>query len=78
MSERRSLEVLEHMFGGLPGRYDGTLTFQPGQGEALIEGDLLCDELPPSALPRGIRFGRALTKEGGATPPKDWARPNNL
>ncbi len=39
MSERRSLEVLERTFGGLRGRYDGALTFEPSSGEALIEGD---------------------------------------
>ena len=45
------------------------------QGEALIEGDLLRDENPPPALPRGVKFKRARTREGGGTPKPDWARP---
>jgi DNA helicase HerA-like ATPase len=76
MSERRSLEVLERIYGGLKGRYDGALTFETG--EALLEGDLLCDEVPPPAVPRGIRFLKASTREGGGTPKKDWAQPKSM
>jgi DNA helicase HerA-like ATPase len=72
MNERTSLKVLEDTYGGIGGRYDGALTF--AQGEALIEGALLSDEMPPAALPRAIRFERARTKEGGGTPSKAWAR----
>lgn len=36
VNERRSLSVLEETYGGSRGRYDGVLTFEPG--EALIEG----------------------------------------
>lgn len=73
MNERLSLKVLEDTYGGIRGRYDGALTFN--QGEALLEGALLCDEVPPPATPRGARFLMARTKEGGGTPKADWARP---
>ena len=73
MNERLSLKVLEDTYGGIRGRYDGALTFN--QGEALLEGALLCDEIPPPATPRGARFLRARTREGGGTPKADWARP---
>jgi uncharacterized protein len=73
VNERLSLEALENTYGGIRGRYDGALTFNPG--EALIEGALLCDEIPPPAMPRGARFLKARTKEGGGTPEADWARP---
>lgn len=72
MNERLSLRVLEDTYGGLRGRYDGALTFTPG--EALIEGVLLSDENPPPSTPRGIRFELARTREGGGTPPNEWAR----
>ena len=73
VNERRSLSALEEMYGGSRGRYDGALTFEPG--EALIEGDLLRDESPPPALPRGVGFKKARTREGGGTPKADWALP---
>lgn len=73
VNERSSLKVLEEIYGGIGGRYDGALTFNPG--EALLEGALLCDEIPPPALPRGVRFIPARTSEGGGTPSADWARP---
>ena len=61
VNERRSLSALEETYGGSRGRYDGALTFEPG--EALIEGALLRDESPPASLPRGIRFKLARTRE---------------
>ncbi|MEK6407051.1 MAG: ATP-binding protein [Acidobacteriota bacterium] len=73
MNERLSLKVLEDTYGGLRGRYDGALTFTPG--EALIEGALLSDENPPPSTPRGIRFEIARTREGGGTPQNEWASP---
>jgi DNA helicase HerA-like ATPase len=73
MNERLSLQALEETYGGIRGRYDGALTFKPG--EALVEGALLCDEVPPPTLPRGAKFIPARTKEGGGTPKGDWARP---
>lgn len=73
VNERRSLKVLEDMYGGSKGRYDGALTFE--KGEALIEGDFLRDETPPPALPRGVKFRRARTREGGGSPKTDWACP---
>jgi hypothetical protein len=73
MNERLSLKVLEEIYGGGAGRYDGALMFTPG--EALVEGALLCDETPPPPMPRGIRFRLARTREGGGTPPVDWALP---
>jgi hypothetical protein len=73
VNERRSLIALEETYGGLRGRYNGALTFQ--KGEALIEGALLCDESPEPAMPRGIQFNKARTKEGGGTPNTDWAIP---
>jgi uncharacterized protein len=73
VNERRSLKTLEEVYGGSRGRYDGALTFE--QGEGLIEGDLLRDENPPPSLPRGIRFKKARTREGGGTPKPDWALP---
>jgi DNA helicase HerA-like ATPase len=73
VNERGSLTALEKTFGGIPKRYDGALTFNPG--EALIEGALLCDESPPAAVPRGIKFEKARTIEGGGTPKPDWAIP---
>jgi len=73
VNERRSLRVLEQTYGGISGRYDGALTFEPG--EALIEGALLCDENPPPAEPRGVRFLMARTREGGGTPKANWALP---
>ena len=76
MNERLSLKTLEDTYGGMKGRYDGALTFS--QGEALIEGALLCDESPPSPLPRGIRFDRARTREGGGTPDTAWALPKPM
>lgn len=76
VNERRSLSALEETYGGFRGRYDGALTFRPG--EALIEGELLCDESPPPAIPRGVRFKRARTREGGGTPKPDWALPRVL
>ena len=78
MNERRSLEVLERMYGGLRGRYDGALTFEPSIGEALLEGDLLCDEVPPPAVPRAVRFLKARTRAGGVTLKNDWAEPKSL
>ena len=73
INERVSLKALEDTYGGIKGRYDGALTF--AQGEALIEGAVLCDENPPAALPRGIRFDLARTREGGGTPSRESARP---
>ena len=73
VNERRSLKALEDMYGGSKGRYDGALTFE--KGEALIEGDLLRDENPPPPLPRGVKFRRSRTREGGGTPKADWALP---
>jgi DNA helicase HerA-like ATPase len=73
VNERRSLKALEDMYGGSKGRYDGALTFE--KGEAQIEGDLLRDENPPPPLPRGVKFRRSRTREGGGTPKTDWARP---
>ena len=73
VNETSSLRTLEEMYGGSRGRYNGALNFNPG--EALVEGALLCDELPPPTVPRGIAFERANTKEGGGTPNTDWARP---
>jgi DNA helicase HerA-like ATPase len=75
VNEKRSLRAMEEMYGGIPGRYDGALTFAPG--EALIEGDLLSDEIPPPAMPRGIRFKEGRTKAGGGTPPATWAVPKS-
>jgi DNA helicase HerA-like ATPase len=75
VNERRSLSVLEETYGGSRGRYDGALTFEPG--EALIEGALLRDESPPASLPRGVRFKLARTREGGGTPKADWALPRS-
>ena len=75
VNEKRSLRAMEEMYGGIPGRYDGALTFAPG--EALIEGDLLSDEIPPPAMPRGIRFKEGRTKAGGGTPPATWAIPKS-
>lgn len=75
MNERVSLQLLESMYGGIRGRYNGALTF--GTGEALIEGTLLCDEDPPPSQPRGVRFLRACTREGGGSPPMGWAKPTN-
>lgn len=76
VNERQSLKVLEQTYGGISGRYDGALTFE--QGEALIEGALLCDENPPPVDPRGVRFLMARTREGGGTPKTDWALPAGL
>lgn len=76
VNERVSLRTLEEMYGGLRGRYDGALTFNPG--EALLEGAILCDETPPAVLPRGVQFVLARTREGGGTPPTDWARLNTV
>jgi len=73
VNERRSLKVLEQTYGGISGRYDGALTFNPG--EALVEGSLLCDETPPPSAPRAVRFLRARTLEGGGTPNANWALP---
>ncbi len=73
VNETLSLRALEETYGGSRGRYNGALTFN--QGEALVEGALLCDELPPPTTPRGARFMLANTKEGGGTPKADWARP---
>ena len=73
VNERRSLSALEETYGGSRGRYDGALTFEPG--EALIEGALLRDESPPASLPRGVRFRLARTREGGGSPKADWALP---
>ncbi|HYT21900.1 MAG TPA: ATP-binding protein [Candidatus Polarisedimenticolia bacterium] len=73
VNERRSLKVLEETYGGFRGRYDGALTFE--QGEALVEGALLCDEDPPPAAPRGVQFEKSRSKEGGGTPKPDWALP---
>ena len=73
VNETSSLRALEEIYGGSRGRYSGALNFNPG--EALVEGALLCDELPPPTVPRGVRFKLANTKEGGGTPRTDWARP---
>jgi DNA helicase HerA-like ATPase len=75
VNERRSLKVLEETYGGFRGRYDGALTFEPG--EALIEGALLSDEDPPPAAPRGVKFKPSRSKEGGGTPRPDWALPKS-
>lgn len=75
VNERRSLKVLEDIYGGIAGRYDGALTFEPG--EALAEGALLSDESPPPPAPRGVRFLLARTREGGGTPNADWALPRD-
>jgi DNA helicase HerA-like ATPase len=75
VNEKRSLKAMEEMYGGIPGRYDGALTFTPG--EALIEGDLLSDEIPPPAVPRGIKFKEGRTTAGGGTPPATWALPRS-
>jgi len=75
MNERLSLGVLEQIYGGLKGRYDGSLTFEPSRGYGLIEGAVLCDEIPPPPMPRPIQFYLSRTREGGATPAKTWARP---
>jgi DNA helicase HerA-like ATPase len=74
VNDQYSLKVLEDIYGGISGRYDGALTFNPG--EAFAEGSLLSDENPPPANPRAINFLFARTKEGGGTPPRDWAKPN--
>jgi DNA helicase HerA-like ATPase len=74
VNERGSLTSLEKTYGGLRGRYDGALTFEPG--EALLEGALLCDETPPPVVPRGVRFWKARTREGGGTPNANWALPH--
>jgi hypothetical protein len=68
-----SLRALEETYGGSRGRYNGALTFN--SGEALIEGALLSDEVPPPTVPRGIKFDFANTKEGGGTPKPEWALP---
>jgi DNA helicase HerA-like ATPase len=73
VNETLSLRALEETYGGSRGRYNGALTFNPG--EALVEGALLCDELPPPTVPRGILFMKANTKEGGGSPRTSWARP---
>ena len=75
VNERRSLKVLEEIYGGFRGRYDGALTFAPG--EALIEGAMLCDESPLPVAPRAVYFKKARTREGGGTPKTDWARPKS-
>jgi DNA helicase HerA-like ATPase len=72
MNDRVSLRLLEEAYGGIRGRYDGTLTF--AKGEALFEGTMLCDEDPPPSMPRGVAFRRACTREGGGTPPTNWAK----
>jgi DNA helicase HerA-like ATPase len=74
VNERGSLAALEKTYGGIRGRYDGALTFEPG--EALVEGALLRDETPPPPVPRGVRFYKARTREGGGTPSADWAVPH--
>jgi DNA helicase HerA-like ATPase len=71
MNERVSLELLEAAYGGIRGRYNGALTFRTG--EALFEGSLLCDETPPSSMPRGVQFLKARTREGGGNPPNTSA-----
>ncbi|MGB7220085.1 MAG: ATP-binding protein [Vicinamibacterales bacterium] len=76
VNETLSLRALEEAYGGSRGRYNGALTFKPG--EALVEGALLCDELPPPTTPRGTRFMLANTKEGGGTPKADWALPATI
>jgi hypothetical protein len=73
VNERRSLKVLEETYGGFKGRYDGALTFEPG--EALIEGALLMDENPPPPGPRGVQFKPSRSREGGGMPKPDWALP---
>ncbi len=72
MNERQSLKALENVYGGPEGRYDGALTFNTG--EALLEGALLCDEVPPPVM-RAVRFYQARTREGGGTPKTEWAEP---
>lgn len=72
MNERVSLRALEEIYGGGRGRYDGTLTFPPGQGWGLIEGAMLSDANPPDAMPRMVRFLQGRTAEGGGAPPSDW------
>jgi DNA helicase HerA-like ATPase len=76
VNERLSLKALEDIYGGVRGRYEGALTFNPG--EALIEGAILCDETPPPVTPRGVRFLKARTREGGGSLNMDWARLKRL
>lgn len=73
VNERLSLKTLEETYGGMRGRFDGALTFSPGQG--LVEGALLSDETPPPLTPRGVQFLMARTREGGGTPSAGWANP---
>lgn len=75
MNEQLSLRALEEAFGGDRGRYDGALTFKPSQGWALIEGALLSDTSPPEPGPRGVKFERGRTKEGGGSPSTAWVKP---
>jgi hypothetical protein len=70
------LKVLEETYGGIPGRYDGALTFT--QGEALLEGALLSDENPPPPVPRAVQFEEGRTREGGGTPKSKWAVPKEI
>ncbi len=72
MNDRLSLKVLEDIYGGRPGRYDGALTFP--QGWALVEGAMVCDATPPDARPRGIKFGRGRTRAGGGTADQRWVQ----
>jgi hypothetical protein len=72
MNEQLSLRTLEDIYGGERGRYDGALTFPPSQGWALLEGALLSDSTPPDPRPRGFKFRKGRTREGGGSPPKTW------
>jgi DNA helicase HerA-like ATPase len=74
MNEQLSLRDLEEVYGGARGRYDGAVTFKPGEGWGLIEGALLADTKPPDPEPRAVKFDMGRTKEGGGSPSTDWTR----
>lgn len=77
VNERASLALLEQTYvGGMQGRYDGALTFDPG--DALVEGACLIDEIPTSPTPRAVHFKMGRTKEGGGSPKLDWAEPKHV
>jgi uncharacterized protein len=77
VNERASLGLLEQTYvGGGQGRYDGALTFDPG--DALIEGACVIDEIPTSPTPRAVHFKMGRTKEGGGSPKLGWAEPKHV
>ena len=64
VNERASLALLEQTYvGGMQGRYDGALTFDPG--DALVEGACLIHEIPTPPTLRAVHFKMGQTKRGG-------------